>query len=182
MMARISRRTFLRGAAAGTVVTLGAGTALPASAATRGPQIVGMGRIMRNIPGKTIPSPSDFGFAADRQGGGTFVCSMYGPQTGGFKGCTLMTIQGVITPNSLQIFRGTATFSGKVSVFAIPDVFFNSGPFLNAGDLDIQVTLTLGGPGKASMILHVPAATAAVGGDTGGIVEFGRIERRRIRA
>jgi hypothetical protein len=185
-MTRITRRTFLRGAAAGTVATLGVGAALPASAATRGPQIVGTGRIGDNIPGKTIPSPSDFGFAADRQGGGTFVCSMYGPETGGFKGCNLMTIEGVITPNSLQIFRGTATFSGKVSIFASPDVFSSPpesrGLILNLGDIDIQVTLVLGGPGKASMILHAPAVTAAVGGDTGGIVEFGRIERRRIRA
>ena len=181
-MTRISRRTFLRGAAAGTVATIGAGAALPVSAATRGPQIVGTGRITKNLPGKTIPSPSDFGFAADLHGGGTFVCSMFGPQTGGFKGCNLMTVQGVITPSSLQIFRGTATFSGKVSIFAIPDVFFNSGPYLSLGDIDIQVTVTLGGPGKASMILHIPAATDAVGGDTGGIVEFGRIERRRIRA
>jgi hypothetical protein len=31
------------------------------------------------------------------------------------------------------------------------------------------------------MILHIPSVTDAVGGDTGGIVEFGRIERKRIR-
>jgi hypothetical protein len=180
-MTPISRRIFLQGAAAGTAA-LGLGTALPASAGSRNPQIVGTGRISQNIPGKTIPSPSDFGFAADLHNGGTFVCSMFGPQTGGFKGCDLMTVQGVITAGSLQIFRNTATFSGKVSIFAIPDVFFNSGPYLNVGDQDIQVSVTLGGPGKATMILHIPAATAAVGGDTGGVVEFGRIDRKRIRA
>jgi hypothetical protein len=180
-MTRITRRRFLQHAAAGTAV-LGLGSTVPASAARRSPQIVGTGRIMQNIVGKTVPSPSDFGFAADLEGGGTFVCSMFGPQTGGFKGCDIMTVQGVITPGSLQIFRGTATFSGKVSIFALPDVFFMSGPYLNVGDQDMQVTVTLGGPGKASMILHIPAATAAVGGDTGGIVEVGRIDRKRVRA
>ena len=33
---------------------------------------------------------------ADREGG-TFVCSMFGPDTGGFKGCNIMTVQGRVT-------------------------------------------------------------------------------------
>lgn len=48
-------------------------------------QLVGAGLIGGPIPGKTIDSPSDFGFAATRDGG-TFVCSMAGPLPGGFKG------------------------------------------------------------------------------------------------
>ncbi len=174
----IERRAFLRGAAAG-LAGASALRALPAAAA-RGPQIVGTGRIGRNLEGKTIPSPSDFGFGA-HSGGGQFVCSMFGPETGGFKGCTLMTVEGIITPNSLQIFRGSATFSGTVSVFVFPDVF-SGGPYLNLGGLAMQVTVQLGGPGKATMILHIPSVTDAVGGDTGGIVEVGRIERQRVRA
>src|SRR5262245_19980919 len=140
-----------------------------------------MGRIRDNLPGKTIPSPSDFGFTADPTGG-TFLCSMFGPETGGFKGCNLMTVEGIVTPNSLQIFHRTATFSGKVSIMVSPDVFTNTGLVLTLGDVDIQVTAQLGGPGKATMILHIPAVTSTLGGDTGGVVAFGRIERRTVRA
>ncbi len=48
-------------------------------------QLVGGGLIGGPIPGKTIDSPSDFGFAVTHDSG-TFVCSMAGPLTGGFKG------------------------------------------------------------------------------------------------
>jgi len=176
---RIDRRVFLRSVAAGAVAGLGH-AALPSTAiGARRAQIVGSGRIGDPLPGRTIPSPSDFGFAADLEGG-TFVCSMFGPETGGFKGCTLMTVEGIVTPNSLQIFRGTATFSGKVAIFLFPDVF-GGGPYLSLGDVDFQVTATLGGPGKASMILHIPDVTEPVGGDTGGYVAVGRIARKRVR-
>jgi hypothetical protein len=173
----LTRRSLLWHAA----VTAAVGAvARPASARTRGPQLYGVGRIGPPIAGRTLPGPSDFGFTADPEGG-TFVCSMFG-ETGGFKGCNIMTVQGGITPRSLQIHRGTATFAGKVDIFVQPDVFVNVGePFLSLADLDFQVEATLGGPGTASMILHIPAATAAVGGDTGGVLAFGRIERRRVR-
>jgi hypothetical protein len=165
---------------AGAVVAFGHAAAPSAAiGGRRQPQIVGSGRIGEPIPGKTIPSPSDFGFAADLAGG-TFVCSMFGPETGGWKGCSLMTIEGIVTPSSLQLFRGTATFSGKVAIFVFPDVF-TGGPYLSLGDVDYQVTATLGGPGEASMILHIPAVTETVGGDTGGIVAIGRIARKRVR-
>lgn len=176
---RITRRSLLRGAVASTVIGLGAATAPSVAAAGRGAQIVGSGRIGRSVEGKTIPSPSDFGFTADLVGG-MFVCSMYGPETGGFRGCTLMTVEGIVTPNSFQLFRGTATFSGLVAIFVFPDVF-TGGPYLNLGGVAFQVSVVLGGPGKASMVLHMPAVVDALGGDTGGIVEFGRIERRRVR-
>ncbi len=48
-------------------------------------QLVGGGLIGRPMPGKTIDSPSDFGFAVTSDGG-TFVYSMAEPLTGGFKG------------------------------------------------------------------------------------------------
>jgi len=163
-----------------TIAAALAAAARPAAARSGGPQIYGVGRVGDPIPGKTIPGPSDFGFTVDPDGG-TFVCSMFG-ETGGFKGCNIMTVQGGVTPRSLQIFRGTATFAGKVDIFVQPDVFVNIGdPFLSLADLDFQVEAKLGGPGKASMILRIPAATPAVGGDTGGVLQFGRIERRRVR-
>ena len=100
-----SRRSFLRHAAAGAAVGLSAhaldGT--DAEARTKRPQIYGVGRIGPNLEGVTIPSPSDFGFTADADGG-QFVCSMYGPGTGGFKGCNIMTVQGTVVAGSLQIF------------------------------------------------------------------------------
>jgi len=173
----LTRRALLR--QAGIVAALTA-VARPSEARRGDPQIYGVGRIGDPIAGRTIPGPSDFGFTVDPQGG-TFVCSMFG-ETGGFKGCNIMTVQGGVTPRSLQIFRGTATFSGKVDIFVQPDVFVNIGdPFLSLADLDFQVEAKLGGPGKASMILTIPAATPAVGGDTGGVLQFGRIERRRVR-
>jgi hypothetical protein len=179
---RLTRRTFVRGTLTGAVAAAATGRLGDAEAATRGPQIAGSGRIHDPLPGVTIPSPSDFGFAVDANGG-TFVCSMFGPGTGGFKGCDAMTVEGVVTPGSLQIHRGTATFSGKVSVLVAPDVFFGTGaPVVTAADQDFTVTVQLGGPGRATMVLHIPSATAVVGGDTGGVVAFGRIEKRRIRA
>jgi hypothetical protein len=173
----ITRRVLLQRAA---IVAAMSALPRPAEARNRGPQIYGVGRVGDPIPDRTIPGPSDFGFTVDPDGG-TFVCSMFG-ETGGFKGCNIMTVQGGVTPRSLQIFRGTATFSGKVDIFVQPDVFVNIGePFLSLADLDFHVEAKLGGPGVASMILVVPAATAAVGGDTGGVLQFGRIERRRVR-
>lgn len=173
----LGRRVLLQRAA--VVAALGA-FARPSVAKTGGPQIYGVGRVGDPIEGRTIPGPSDFGFTVDPQGG-TFVCSMFG-ETGGFKGCNIMTVQGGVTPRSLQIFKGTATFSGKVDIFVQPDVFVNIGdPFLSLADLDFQVEAKLGGPGQASIVLHIPATTAAVGGDTGGVLQFGRIERRRVR-
>ena len=179
----LSRRTFLRRAAVGAAVGLSAnvrGRAV-AEAAPRKPQLYGVGRIGQNLEGLTIPSPSDFGFTVSAEGG-SFVCSMFGPATGGFKGCNIMTVEGSVVPGSLQVHRGTASFSINVSIFASPDVFTNSGPILNIGPLPGTIEVKLGGPGKATMVMTIPDVTAAVGGDTGGIVEFGRIEKRRVRA
>jgi hypothetical protein len=189
----VSRRTFLRQAALGAAVGVGTRILRPPVAAARGkgPQLYGVGRIGRNLDGVTIPSPSDFGFTADASGG-NFVCSMFGavlgatglgaPGTGGFKGCNIMTVQGLVVPGSVQVHRGTASFAIEVSIFAQPDVFTFSGPILNIGPLPGTIQVKLGGPGKATMVMHIPAVTEAVGGDTGGIVEFGRIEKRRVEA
>ena len=178
-----SRRSFLRGAAVGAAVGLSTRVSGPSAAeAMRKPQIYGVGRIGgQNLEGQTIPSPSDFGFTASAEGG-SFVCSMFGPATGGFKGCNIMTVEGSVVPGSLQVHRGTASFSIEVAIFASPDVFTNSGPILNIGPLPGTIQVKLGGPGKATMQMTIPDVTAAVGGDTGGVVEFGRIEKRRVRA
>lgn len=182
MQTPFSRRSFLRHAAVGAAVGLSAHTLdITDAEARKRPQIYGVGRIGTNIEGVTIPSPSDFGFTADLEGG-QFVCSMFGSATGGFKGCNIMTVEGTVTENTLQIFRGTASFGIKVSIFAQPDVFTNSGPILSIGPLPGTIKVKLGGPGKATMQMTIPDVTPAVGGDTGGIVQYGRIEKRRIRA
>jgi hypothetical protein len=144
------------------------------------PQIFGGGRITANIPGETVPSPSDFVFTAD-PGGGTILCSMFGPETGGFLNCILMTVQGTVAPGTLQRSQGVYTFGGKLDLFLFPDIFNPPNPFLYLTGNDYSVRVTLGGPGRATWVLKIPVATAAIGGDTGGIVDFGRIERRRIR-
>src|SRR5438477_7631767 len=64
--------------------------------------VIGAGRIGNPIQDRTIPSASDFGFAVTGRGG-TFVCSMAGPETGGFAGFRVMLVEGPVTPGSLEI-------------------------------------------------------------------------------
>src|SRR5262245_27763048 len=114
-----SRRRFLTVAGG----TLAAFAVAPPGYAARGRvSAVGGGRIQEPLEGATVPSPSDFMFAADEQGG-TFLCSMYGPDTGGFRGCNLMTVQGIVSPGTIDIKRGLVTFAGKVDIFLFPNVF-----------------------------------------------------------
>src|SRR5689334_3386683 len=157
MQGRVTRRRFLGYAGAATV-GLGALAAGVRSAAARktGPQIFGSGRVKAPLSGRTIPSPSDFGFTA-AAAGGNFVCSMFGPETGGFRGCNLMTVEGTVLPGSLQIHRGVATFAGEVAILVTPDVFFHTGLVLSVAPTPYTVEAKLGGPGKAYMVLHIPA-------------------------
>lgn len=179
----VSRRAFLRLGAAGAGLSVAAlsGRASVVAKAAVGPQIAGVGRITDNIPGVTIVSPSDFGFTADPTGG-TFVCSMFGPETGGFRACVIMAVQGIVTPGSLAITPGGAVFSGTADIFAYPDVFTpNPTENLIVTNVNYNVAVTFGRAGKGTMILNVPAVTAALGGDTGGVVDFGAIKRVRVR-
>ena len=177
MLPALTRRAFLHGAALGGVAL---GFTAPEPAEAAGPQVYGVGRIGDNLPGVTLPSPSDFGFTAHADGG-AFLCSMFGPETGGFLGCNLMTVQGVVTPGTLAIQKKTATFSGLLDLFMYPNIFMPPEPFLNAAQLPFEVRVTFGGPGKGTMVLRIPDVTANVGGDTGGTVRVGRIERRKIK-
>ena len=173
----LSRRRFITLAGAGATGL----AAPPLARAARGVRVVGAGRIGANLPGITIASPSEFSFACDADGG-FFLCSMFGPDVGGWKGCQLMTLQGRVTAGTLAIRRDTATFSGEFSMFVFPNVFTDPpGPYLSAAGVQFTVNAVIGGPGNARMILHVPVVTETLGGDTGGVVELGRIERKRIR-
>ncbi len=139
-------------------------------------QLVGAGLIGGLIPGKTIDSPSDFGFAASRDGG-TFVCSMAGPLTGGFKGLTVMTVEGPITAGTLTVTRATATFKGNATVVLVPGMDKSAVQILP--NIPFTVTVGLGGPGKAWLIMKVPQFTQTLGGDTGGLVKMGSISTSR---
>jgi hypothetical protein len=174
----VNRRHFL-----GLAATSAAALALPRAAGAGGRHTVleGNGRIFENVPGVTIPSPSDFGFSADPTGG-FFLCSMFGSATGGWRGCTLMTLQGIVAPGTLEIRRGAATFSGTIDAFVFPNVFVNPPePYLNAAGVGYTANVKLGGPGTARLVLHIPVFTETLGGDTGGILQFGRIERKRVQ-
>ena len=179
----ISRRQLLRHASAGAALGIAGFPGRDAIAALRGPRIAGSGRISGTpVEGRTIPSPSDFGVAADDDGG-LFVCSMFGPETGGFKGCSIMTVEGTITARSLQIHRGVVTVAGVLAIFVSPDVFTGSGaPVLSIAPTPFTVEARLGTGGKAYMILEIPAVTDAVGGNTGGYLAYGRIEKHVIRS
>lgn len=135
-------------------------------------QVVGAGLIGRPIPGKTIDSPSDFGFAVTPNGG-TFVCSMAGPLTGGFKGLKVMTVEGPVDKGSLKIMGTTATFGGKATVVLVPGMQKEPVQVLN--DVPFTVAVGLGGPDKGWLMMKVPAFTKTLGGDTGGMVKIGSI-------
>jgi len=139
-------------------------------------RFVGAGLIGTPLPGKTIDSPSDFGFAVSTEGG-TFVCSMAGPLTGGFKGLTVMTVEGPITSGTLKVMGATATFKGNATVVLAPGMDKSAVQILP--NIPFTVTVGLGGPGKAWLIMKVPQFTKTLGGDTGGLLKMGSISTSR---
>ncbi len=152
------------------IAALVVGGLSPAMAASV--QVVGGGLISHPIKGKTINSPSDFGFAVTPEGG-TFVCSMAGPLTGGFKDLKVMTVEGPVTKGSLQVKGTTATFRGNATVVLVPGM--KKEPVQILSNIPFTVTVGLGGAGKAWLSMKVPAFTQVLGGDTGGIVRIGSI-------
>jgi hypothetical protein len=135
-------------------------------------QLTGAGLIGSPIQGKTIDSPSDVGFAVTADGG-TFVCSMVGPLTGGFKGLKVMTVEGPVTKGSLSLHGDTASFAGKATVVLVPGM--QKEPVQILSDVPYAVTVGLGGPGKGWLVMKVAQFTKVLGGDTGGLVKIGNI-------
>jgi len=138
--------------------------------------VIGAGRIGNSLQGTTIPSASDFGFAVSGRSG-TFVCSMAGPETGGFAGFRAMLVEGPVTPGSLEIHERDVSFSGFATIALIPGMNGASQTVLDG--VPYTVSARPGTAGRARMILNIPAFTQALGGDTGGVVAQGaiRIER-----
>lgn len=156
------------------IAALVVGGLSPAMAASV--QVVGAGLISHPIKGKTISSASDFGFAVNRTGG-TFLCSMAGPLTGGFKGLKVMTVEGPVTAGSLKISGRTASFSGKATVILVPGLDNSAVQLMNG--IAFTVSVRTGGAGVAWLTMKVPAFTKVLGGDTGGIVKIGSIRVER---
>ena len=144
----------------------------PSGMAAASMQLVGGGLIGPPMQGKTIDSPSDFGFAVTPDGG-TFVCSMAGPLTGGFKGLKVMTVEGPVAKGSLTLHGNTAAFKGSATVVLAPGM--NKEPVQILNDVPYNVTVGLGGPGKGWLMMEVPKFTKTLGGDTGGMVKVGSI-------
>src|SRR5438445_5428997 len=138
--------------------------------------VIGAGRIGNPIQGTTIPSASDFGFAVSRRSG-TFVCSMAGPETGGFAGFRVMLVEGPVTPGSLEFHERDVSFSGFATIALIPGM--NGAGQTVLDGVPYTVSAQPGPARRARMILNIPAFTPALGGDTGGFVAQGaiRIER-----
>ena len=134
--------------------------------------VVGAGRITSPIQGATIPSASDFGFAVDDHGG-TFVCSMAGPETGGFAGFRVMLVEGPVSRGSLEIHDREIAFSGFATVALIPGLNGASQTVLDG--VPYSVRSHAGSAKRARLILNIPTFTQALGGDTGGIVSQGDI-------
>lgn len=139
-------------------------------------QLVGAGLISHPIKGKTISSASDFGFAVNAAGG-TFLCSMAGPLTGGFKGLKVMTVEGPVTAGSLKIRGRTASFSGRATVILVPGMDNSAVQIMSS--VPFTVTVRTGGAGNAWLTMKVPQFTKLLGGDTGGIVKIGSIRVER---
>lgn len=156
------------------IAALVVGGSSPAMAASV--QVVGGGLISHPIQGKTISSASDFGFAVTAAGG-TFLCSMAGPLTGGFKGLKVMTVEGPVTAGSLKISGRTASFSGRATVVLVPGMDNSAVQILSS--VPFTVTVGTGGAGKAWLTMKVPQFTKVLGGDTGGIVKIGSIRVER---
>lgn len=134
--------------------------------------VVGAGRIGNPIVGKTIASTSDFGFAVSEDRG-TFVCSMAGPETGGFAGFRVMTVEG--PAGDLRVNGREIRFSGQATVVLIPGLAGAAQTVLDG--VEYSVTARTGKENHAQMILQIPAFTSALGGDTGGFVVQGEIRK-----
>src|SRR5881296_922900 len=121
-----------------------------------GASVIGVGRIGNPIQGTTIPSASDFGFAVSVRSG-TFVCSMAGPETGGFAGFQVMLVEGPVAAKTLWVSGRYVSFAGKATVVLIPGMAGASQTVLNG--IPYSVRARTGNSGSAAMILSIPAFT-----------------------
>lgn len=148
--------------------------------------VVGGGQIGDPLPDRTVPSPSDVAIAVDDQGG-TFLCSMAGPDCGNFLNLQLMMIEARVDPGSIVWSdERSATITGKGTVILVPDASPANATVLDGVDFIAQVTT--GGPGEATLALTIPffepiikSAFGTPYGATGGFMRLGHMLRARVR-
>jgi hypothetical protein len=132
----------------------------PSVEASSGPAVRG-GGVVDGPPGMT----SQLGFTATSSGG-SFLCVMAG-RSGGFpfgpwQSIQQMQVQGRVTPGSLSITNGVATFSGTATIHVVGTtptgrlaVTMSNVPFVS--------TQTAGGAGVAWHQLDVPGVGTFAG-------------------
>ena len=149
--------------------------------------LIGGGRIGEPLPDRTVPSPSDFAVAVDDQGG-TFLCSMAGPDCSGFLDLQLMMIQGRVEPGELSWRGGRKAIIEAVGTVVL--VTSSTPPVATVIDgVPYVAEFTIGGPGKATLHLTIPDFEPLIAdyfgtsyGATGGFVEFGDIKHSLVHA
>ena len=121
--------------------------------ASTGPAVRG-GGVVDGLPGTT----SQLGFTATSSGG-SFLCVMAG-RSGGFEfgpweNVQQMLVQGRVTPGSLSITDGVATFSGIATIHVVGTT--SSGRLaVTLPDVPFVSTQAAGGAGVAWHRLEVP--------------------------
>lgn len=93
------------------------------------------------VPGKTISSPSDFGFAVTRDGG-IFVCSTAGPLNWRFQGPEGHEGGRPVRKGSLEVKGKEAKVTGNATVVLVPGM--DRSPLQVISNTPYSVT----GPGK----------------------------------
>lgn len=129
----------------------------PSAAASSVPAVRG-GGVVDGPPGIT----SQLGFSATSSGG-SFLCVMAG-RSGGFpfgpwENIQQMQVQGRVTPGSLDIANGVATFSGTATIHVIGTT--PTGRLaMTLSDVPFVSTQTAGGAGVAWHLLEVSGVGA----------------------
>lgn len=124
----------------------------PSVVASSGPSVRG-GGVVDGPPGMT----SQLGFTATSSGG-SFLCVMAG-RSGGFlfgpwDSIQQMRVQGRVTPGSLTITGGVATFRGIATIHVVGTT--SSGPLvMTVPDVPFVSTQAAGGAGVAWHLLEV---------------------------
>jgi len=133
--------------------------ALPASTvASSGPAVRGGG-----VVDGPLGTTSQLGFTATSSGG-SFLCVMAG-RSGGFpfgpwQNVQQMQVQGRVTPGSLSITGGVATFSGTATIHVVGTTPSGGRLAVTLSDVPFVSTQAAGGAGVAWHLLDVPGVGA----------------------
>lgn len=129
----------------------------PSAVASSGPAVRGGG-----VVGGPLGTTSQLGFTATNSGG-SFLCVMAG-RSGGFPfgpwdSIKQMHVQGQVTPGSLSITGGVATFSGTATIHVVGTT--SSGRLaMTLSDVPFVSTQAAGGAGVAWHLLEVSGVGA----------------------